>query len=598
MKNWQKLTLTFMIAIIAIILDFGFKQPTMTRVLVTIAGAILAISMFIEMIKTLRSGRYGVDLLAIIAIISTLVIGQYWASLIIIVMLVGGESLEDYAAHRASRELHKLLENSPTFAHKKVGDSYEDTPIDAIEIDDVFLVKASEVVPIDGVVLEGDSWFDESSLTGESEPVTKAIGDDVLSGSINGETAVLIQASKKASDSQYQKIVQLVKESEATPAQFVRLADRYAVPFTIVSLLIAGAAWLISGDMTRFAEVLVVASPCPLILAAPIAFVGGMSRSSRNGLLVKNGTTIEKLSLAKTVAFDKTGTLTTGILQVKSITPEKTEHSEDDLLQIAAALEIGSNHILAKSLVKLATEKDLALLAVADLRESTGLGLSGVIDNKTYRIGRANFANAEDEKVNGTAVFISDDDVFIGKILFEDKIRPESQHVIERLKAQDVQHILMLTGDNQKTAELVAGELGITEMHAGLMPSEKIGILKELPETHRPMVMVGDGVNDAPALALSDVGIALGASGSTVASESADVVVLRNDLNLVPESIKISRETMKVAKEAVLIGIFICIALMLIASTGILPAIIGALLQEVIDTVSILYALKALKDRK
>lgn len=598
MKNWQKLSLTFIIAIIALILDFGFKQPTMTRLLVTVVGVILAISMFIEMIKTLRSGRYGVDLLAIIAIISTLIIGQYWASLIIIVMLVGGESLEDYAANRASRELHKLLENSPTFAHKKVGDNYVDTPIDEIEIDDVLLVKASEVVPIDGVVLEGSSWFDESSLTGESEPVTKELGDDVLSGSINGETAVMIRASKKASDSQYQKIVQLVKESEATPAQFVRLADRYAVPFTIVSLLIAGAAWFISGDMTRFAEVLVVASPCPLILAAPIAFVGGMSRSSRNGLLVKNGTTIEKLSLAKTVAFDKTGTLTTGILQVKSIMPETSNHSEDDLLQIAASLEIGSNHILAKSLVKYAAEKGLALIEVTDLRESTGLGLSGIIQNKNYRIGRANFANAENEKVSGTAVFLSEDDMFIGKILFEDKIRPESQHVIERLKAQEVQHILMLTGDNQKTAELVAGELGITEVHAGLMPSEKIGILKELPEMHRPMVMVGDGVHDAPALALSDVGIALGASGSTVASESADVVVLRNDLNLVPESIKISRETMKVAKEAVLIGIFICIALMLIASTGILPAIIGALLQEVIDTVSILYALKALKDRK
>ncbi|MGO2924832.1 MAG: heavy metal translocating P-type ATPase [Pseudolactococcus laudensis] len=598
MKNWQKLSLTFIVAIIALILDFGFKQPMMTRLLVTVVGVILAISMFIEMIKTLRSGRYGVDLLAIIAIISTLIIGQYWASLIIIVMLVGGESLEDYAANRASRELHKLLENSPTFAHKKVGDNYVDTPIDEIEIDDVLLVKASEVVPIDGVVLEGSSWFDESSLTGESEPVTKELGDDVLSGSINGETAVMIRASKKASDSQYQKIVQLVKESEATPAQFVRLADRYAVPFTIVSLLIAGAAWFISGDMTRFAEVLVVASPCPLILAAPIAFVGGMSRSSRNGLLVKNGTTIEKLSLAKTVAFDKTGTLTTGILQVKSIMPETSNHSEDDLLQIAASLEIGSNHILAKSLVKYAAEKGLALIEVTDLRESTGLGLSGIIQNKNYRIGRANFANAENEKVSGTAVFLSEDDVFIGKILFEDKIRPESQHVIERLKAQEVQHILMLTGDNEKTAELVAGELGITEVHAGLMPSEKIGILKELPETHRPMVMVGDGVNDAPALALSDVGIALGASGSTVASESADVVVLRNDLNLVPESIKISRETMKVAKEAVLIGIFICIALMLIASTGILPAIIGALLQEVIDTVSILYALKALKDRK
>lgn len=445
MKNWQKLSLTFIIAIIALILDFGFKQPTMTRLLVTVVGVILAISMFIEMIKTLRSGRYGVDLLAIIAIISTLIIGQYWASLIIIVMLVGGESLEDYAANRASRELHKLLENSPTFAHKKVGDNYVDTPIDEIEIDDVLLVKASEVVPIDGVVLEGSSWFDESSLTGESEPVTKELGDDVLSGSINGETAVMIRASKKASDSQYQKIVQLVKESEATPAQFVRLADRYAVPFTIVSLLIAGAAWFISGDMTRFAEVLVVASPCPLILAAPIAFVGGMSRSSRNGLLVKNGTTIEKLSLAKTVAFDKTGTLTTGILQVKSIMPETSNHSEDDLLQIAASLEIGSNHILAKSLVKYAAEKGLALIEVTDLRESTGLGLSGIIQNKNYRIGRANFANAENEKVSGTAVFLSEDDMFIGKILFEDKIRPESQHVIERLKAQEVQHILMLT---------------------------------------------------------------------------------------------------------------------------------------------------------
>src|SRR5574341_2644420 len=598
MKNWQKLTLTFMIAIIAIILDFGFKQPTMTRVLVTIAGSILAISMFIEMIKTLRSGRYGVDLLAIIAIISTLVIGQYWASLIIIVMLVGGESLEDYAAHRASRELHKLLENSPTFAHKKVGDSYEDTPIDAIEIDDVFLVKASEVVPIDGVVLEGDSWFDESSLTGESEPVTKAIGDEVLSGSINGETAVLIQASKKASDSQYQKIVQLVKESEATPAQFVRLADRYAVPFTIVSLLIAGAAWLISGDMTRFAEVLVVASPCPLILAAPIAFVGGMSRSSRNGLLVKNGTTIEKLSLAKTVAFDKTGTLTTGILQVKSIMPESDALSEDELLQLAYSLEIASNHILAKSLVKLAESKGMSRLAVSDLTEETGLGLSGVINGKAYRIGRAKFANTKDEKISGTAFNISEDDVFIGRILFEDKVRAESKDVIENLKGLAVSHIMMLTGDNLKTAETVADELGITEVHAQLMPSEKIEILKALPEANRPMVMVGDGINDAPALALSDVGIALGASGATVASESADVVVLRNDLSLIPESIQISRETMKVAKEAVLIGIFICIALMLIAATGILPAIIGALLQEVIDTVSILYALKALKDRK
>lgn len=597
MKNSQKLTLTIAIAIMALLLEFGFRQPVLTQSLVTIAGAILALSMFIDMVKTLRSGKYGVDLLAIIAIISTLIIGHYWASLIIIVMLVGGESLEDYAANRASRELHKLLENSPTIAHKKINDDYEDTPIDDMAIGDIVLVKPSELVPIDGEIIEGNSWFDESSLTGESQPVTKGRGDEVLSGSVNGETAVLIKVTQKASDSQYQKIVQLVKESEATPAEFVRLADRYAVPFTIIALLIASGAWIVSKDMTRFAEVLVVASPCPLILAAPIAFVGGMSRSSRHGLLVKNGTTIEKLSLAKTVAFDKTGTLTTGGLQVKCILPESDKISEDDLLQIAYSLEIGSNHILAKSLVNLGESKKLPRLAVSELTEETGLGLKGMINGKSYRIGRASFANAKTEKLSGTAVSISEDNIFIGSILFEDKVRAESKAVIDALNKQNISHIMMLTGDNKKTAETVGQSLGITEIHAELMPSEKIGILKALPETNRPMVMVGDGINDAPALALSDVGIALGASGSTVASESADVVVLRNDLTLVPESIKISRETMKVAKEAVLIGIFICIVLMIIASTGILPTIIGALLQEVIDTVSILYALKALKDK-
>ncbi len=597
MKNWQKLTATIVIAIMALLLEFGFHNPFLTQLLVTVAGAILALSMFIEMVKTLRSGKYGVDLLAIIAIISTLIIGHYWASLIIILMLVGGESLEDYAANRASRELHKLLENSPTIAHKQVNDDYEDTPIEEIVVGDIVLVKPSELVPIDGEILEGSSWFDESSLTGESQPVTKEKGDAVLSGSINGETAVLIKVTQKASDSQYQKIIQLVKESEATPAEFVRLADRYAVPFTIIALVIASGAWIVSKDMTRFAEVLVVASPCPLILAAPIAFVGGMSRSSRHGLLVKNGTTIEKLSLAKTVAFDKTGTLTTGVLQVKRIQSETMTRSEDELLQIAYSLEIGSNHILAKSLVALGESKHIPRLAVSELTEETGLGLKGIINGKTYRIGRATFANAKAENMTGTAVSISEDDVFIGSILFEDKVRQESKAVIESLNRLDISHIMMLTGDNITTAKTVGQALGLTEIHAELMPSEKIGILNNLPETSRPMVMVGDGINDAPALALSDVGIALGASGSTVASESADVVVLRNNLALVPESIKISRQTMKVAKEAVLIGIFICIVLMIIASTGVLPTIFGALLQEVIDTVSILYALKALKDK-
>ncbi len=273
------------------------------------------------MIKTLRSGRYGVDVLAITAILATLAVKEYWASLMILIMLTGGDSLEDYANKRAGKELQSLLDNTPRIAHRFKEGNLQDIVIDEINIDDQLLVKPGELVPADGRVIKGESSVDESSLTGESRPETKKPGDQIMSGSLNGDGSIQMIAEKRAADSQYQMIIKLVEESKEKPARFVRLADRYAVPFTLIAYLIGGISWWFSKDPLRFAEVLVVASPCPLILAAPIALVAGMSRSSKNGIVVKTGTTIEKLARTKTIAFDKTGTLTKGVLEVEAIQP-------------------------------------------------------------------------------------------------------------------------------------------------------------------------------------------------------------------------------------------------------------------------------------
>jgi P-type E1-E2 ATPase len=319
MSNVKKFLLTVVIGIVALILEFGFHQERLAFWLVAIVGGIMAITMLIGMVKTLRSGKYGVDILAITAIIATLLVGEYWASLMVLIMLTGGDSLEDYASHQASRELRSLLDNSPQVAHRVKEEEVTDIEVEEVQVGDTILVKPGELVPVDGRVIAGESFVDESSLTGESKPVEKELNDELMSGSINGDAALRFKVTKTAKDSQYQTLVKLVKESEAKPAHFVRLADRYAVPFTLIAYIIGGIAWFVSKDPVRFAEVLVVASPCPLILAAPVALVAGMSRSSRNGIVVKTGTSIEKLARAKSIAFDKTGTLTEGRLSVEEI---------------------------------------------------------------------------------------------------------------------------------------------------------------------------------------------------------------------------------------------------------------------------------------
>ncbi|EOH89495.1 heavy metal translocating P-type ATPase [Enterococcus villorum] len=590
MTHLKKFTVTVIIGIVALISEFIFNEPTFAFIIIAVTGGILAFFMFIEMIKTLRSGKYGVDILAITAIIATLAVKEYWASLMILIMLTGGDSLEDYANKRASRELQSLLDNTPRTAHKLENDRLKDIAVDEVEINDLLVVKPGELVPVDGKMIKGESQFDESSLTGESTLILKKPGDELMSGSINGEASIQMVVEKRAADSQYQLIIKLVEESKEKPAHFVRLADRYAVPFTLIAYLIGGISWWFTKDPVRFAEVLVVASPCPLILAAPIALVAGMSRSSKNGIVIKTGTALEKLARTKTVAFDKTGTITRGVLEVTSIHPEG-EMTEENLLLYAASAEQESSHILARSLLKEVDKEKL--LPVTELKEITGQGIKAQVNGHCIKVGRASFVGATESKTAQTAIYIAMDDHFSGTILFSDTLRPEAKETIQQLKKNGVSDLMMITGDSESIAESIANEVGLTSVHARCLPQDKLDILENIPKNNRPVTMVGDGVNDAPALAIADVGIAMGAHGSTAASESADAVILKDDLTKVTTAIIVSRDTMKVAKQSVLIGIFICVFLMLVASTGAIPALFGAILQEVVDTVSILSALRA-----
>lgn len=594
LSNKQKLWLTIIIAGIALILQYGFHYPLLAQIIVTIAGAIVALTMLVGMVKTLRSGKYGVDLLAILAVVATLAVGEYWAAMVILVMLTGGDALEDYAAKKANTELKALLDNSPRFAHVVTPDGSKDVPVNDVPVGAKIIVKPGELVPIDGLIIKGTGEFDESSLTGEARPVAKTVGDTVMSGSINGDETITLTVTKLAKDSQYQQLVKLVQEAEQTPAHFVRLADRYAVPFTVAAILVSLLAWWLSKDPRRFAEVLVVASPCPLILAAPVAMVSGMSRASRNGIVVKTGSVLEKLAGARTGAFDKTGTITNGHLTVAQILPAGTI-TKERLLHLAASAEQDSSHILARSLLAYASQHNISLAAVSGLTEETGKGITAMIEDHQVKVGKRQFVAPQNQQaaLDTTAIYVSVDGTYYGAIAFTDHVRPEAAQTMTKLKAAGVTNLIMLTGDQRAIAQQVAKAVGISTVKADLLPQDKIAALQSIPQSEHPVFMVGDGVNDAPSLATADVGIAMGAHGSTAASETADVVILKDDLAKVAKAVTISQDTLRIAKQAVLIGIAICTVLMLIASTGVIPAFVGAMLQEVIDTVSILWALKA-----
>ena len=553
-----------------------------------------------DMVRDLMHGRWGIDILAIMAIIATVVVGEYWASLVIVLMLSGGEALEDYAAGRAKRELTALLARAPQQAHRYEGstDQVQDVAISQIEVGDTLLVKPSEIVPVDGALLSEEATLDESSLTGESIPVERRTDEQLLSGSLNGERAFTMRATARSVDSQYQRIVALVAEASESRAPVVRLADRYAVPFTAVSLLIAGVAWLLSGDPVRFAEVLVVATPCPLLIAAPVAFMGGMSRAAHGGVIVKNGGTLEQLARARTVAFDKTGTLTHGEPAVSAVRPV-AGISEDELFSVVASAEQYSSHVLARSLIASAREAGVRLTAADDAREIATNGVTATIDGRAVVVGKGSFVAEHATGVvdalladGQLAVYVAIDGVFAGTIILSDRIRSDAAATLAGLAALGIHRTLMLTGDAAATAEHVAAQLRINDVRADLLPSDKVIAIQGI--SVRPVIMVGDGVNDAPVLAAADVGIAMGAKGSTAASESADVVILLDDLSRVAHAVSVAQRTMHVAIQSIWLGIGLSIGLMLLGAVGLLPAIVGAALQEVVDLATILNALRAL----
>jgi len=595
--RWKLFSAALVTLIISLILT-AFKQSKYAHLLLAIVAIAEVFPLLMGMYEDIKDGSYGIDILAATAIVASVWLGEYWAAIVVVIMLTGGESLEDYAEHKAMRELDSLLKKAPVTAHVLKNKEFLDVKVSQLKIRDLVLIKPGEVVPVDCVVEEGESSFDESSLTGESVPVSKKAGGKLLSGSINIEGSIKARVTATAENSQYQQIIKLVKSAAASKSPFVRLADRYSIPFTIISYSIAITVWVISGHALRFLEVIIVATPCPLLLAAPIALISGMSRASRHGIIVKTGSSLEKLAEVKTIAFDKTETLTTGILSVNDIHLVESK-SKTEVLTLAASLEQFSNHIIAISVVEKAKKDGLKLLKIKHLKEIPGKGLTATVNGETILVGKLDLLSEEgitipyklEGKLTSTNVFIARNNKILGYITLEDTIRTESKKTISDLVSQGVKHILMVTGDNQRTADKIAGKLGIKEVLANALPGDKLRKIEALK--NRPVAFVGDGINDAPVLTASDIGVALGARGSTAASESADMVIMLDDVSRVAYAHRIAKRTFSIARQSILVGIAISVLLMLAFATGKFPPLYGALLQEVVDVIVIFNALRA-----
>ena len=531
--------------------------------IVLIAVSLVAIIPSVrDMIKTIASGQVGIDVIALVAIGSSLVLKQYIAAGVIVIMLTG--------------------------AQVRVGDS--------------LLVKPGDMIPVDGKIYKGATSVDESAITGESLPVNMKIGDGVLSGSVNLDGAIEIHATHLSKESQYEQIIKLVSEASTKKSPLVRLADIYSLPFTIVTFVLAAIAWIISGDPVRAVSVLVVATPCPLLIATPVAIVSGMSRAASRGVIIKSGGVLEQLSRLRAVAFDKTGTVTQGKPTVSSIDPCKI--SKDELLKIAASVEKYSTHALAQVVVDEAKRKKVALHKVEGNKEFPGKGISAKIGKSEVLVG--SFAFLKEKGVdmsspicighgvqNNTALFVAKDKKYIGSITFVDPLRPEARQTVKDLSRMGVGDFIMLTGDRKQVGDRIGKELGITQVYSQVLPAQKVDILLDEKKKVSPIAMVGDGINDAPVLAASDVGVALGAKGSTAASEAADAVIMQDDLSRLSELVAISKRSVKIAKQSIFTGIGLSSILMVVAVFGFIVPVVGAFLQEAIDVVVILNALRA-----
>ena len=583
---------------------------TVAQVLATIYVGGVVLWTVVDMVRDMMAGNFGLDVLAVMAMVATLAVGEYGASIIIVLMLTGGEALEDYASNRAKSALTALLEQAPQTAHRfssRQGDkdeAIEDVPAAQVRVGDHLLVRPGEVVPVDAKLLSTRGSFDESAITGESLPVNLRAGGEVPSGSLNGDEAVRLEALRTTENSQYQQIVALVADAEKQKAPVVRIADRFAVPFTALALIIAGTAWFISGDAVRFAEVLVLATPCPLLIAAPVAFMGGLSRSAKNGVIFKGGAVIESLSNIRSAAFDKTGTITGGRPEVVRV-DAYPGFDESEVLKLAASAEQYSAHVLAVGIVAAAKGRGLGLLAAETAEETAGSGVSATFGQRRVVIGSRHFVLGTDAphspeygvrlEPGEVASYMTINGEPAGVIVLADQMRPDAPALVAYLRDQGVETIEMLTGDGESTAREIGAQAGISDVRYSLRPEQKVALVHDLQP--RPALMVGDGVNDAPALASADVGIAMGARGATAAGEAADAVIVPDSVWKVADAHTIARQTMRVALTAIWIGIILSVGLMLVAATGAIPAMVGALTQEIVDLAAILYALRALSGK-
>ncbi len=574
-----------------------------------VIGSVPAVIALLQgLVVALRRRETGVDVLALVSIAGALLLQQELTAALIAVMLASGRLLESYAERRAGREMTALLERAPRSAHCYRDGTLVEVPLDALVVGDRLLVRQGDIVATDGTLLAERAVLDESALTGESLPATYRRDAGLRSGSVNAGDAFEMLATAAAADSTYAGIVKLVGAAQRSKSPSTRLADRYAARFVPLSLAVAAIAWLLSGDPLRALAVVVVATPCPLILAVPVAVVSAISRCAQRGILVKGGGALEALAAARTLFFDKTGTLTAGQAQLIGISNAGVV-DDDALLGLAASLEQASHHVIAGAVVAAARSRSIPLRVPADVSEIPGAGVRGTVDGRQLVVGSRDYVEAaavlpsaayellDRTSIDGTAiVLIAIDGGYAGALLLADQLRVETPRALRLLRRAGIQRIVMLTGDRREVAETVAVGLGVDEVLAGQDPGGKLESIKEASR-FGSTVMVGDGVNDAPALAAATVGVAMGARGATASAEAADIVLLADRLDRLAEALYIARRTRHIAIQSVMAGMGLSLLAMLVAAAGFLAPLYGAVLQEAIDVAVIVNALRVLRIR-
>ncbi|APR34795.1 heavy metal translocating P-type ATPase [Paraburkholderia sp. SOS3] len=570
------------------------------------AGALpVLLALSISIVQALRRREAGVDVLALLAIGFALGLGEFLTAAVISLMLASGRTLERYAQERARREMTALLNRAPRYANRFEAGEWRTVALDVVRPGDRLLVRSGEFVPVDGS-LAGHAQLDESSLTGESAVQLRSSGESVKSGVVNAGAAFEMIAAARAADSTFAAIVRMVRSAQQERSPAVRLADRYALFFVLAALVLAAGSWLVTGDVNRALAVLVVATPCPLILAVPVAVVSGMSRCARRGVLIKGGGALERLARAEVLFFDKTGTLTSGRARLVSI-ETGPDVSQSTVLRYAASLGQASAHAISEAVVTAARERNLALSAPAHVDEQPGAGVRGEVEGHAVAMGSFAYVSAHASPASwsaaflqrvayegASAVFVGVDGAIAGALQMADQIRLETPRALRLLRHEGIRRLIMLTGDRRDVAETIGATLGLTEVRPEQTPSDKLEAIRAA-RRDGTVIMIGDGVNDAPALAAADVGVAMGARGAAASSEAADVVLLVDRLDRLVDGLRVARRTRRIALQSVIAGMVLSCAAMGVAAFGFLPPLLGAIIQEVIDVAVIANALRALR---